>query len=185
MITKKKILSHILWGGIFGLVGGLILLCLEKIKYPGDFTIAVLIIGIFIGVTLGVADKNIRKTIFGILGGIFGAIIYYAFKDIHELAKMLLHMMVLPICIGLFVGIAYSSLKSIILGILAGIIGITVVMFFGVVMALLGWVWTPFMGGGKAFLPIEVAVILMEVVTVVLVATAIFIGAELGEKKSK
>lgn len=106
MITKKKILLHALWGGIFGLLSAIIVgygdtyggrgiydflnylsykfhLGVDTHWFPRPVPVFIqqylvfLIPGVFLGLALGVADRSIKKIFYGIIGGLVGGLIFY------------------------------------------------------------------------------------------------------------
>lgn len=106
MITKSKIFQHALWGGIFGLISGLIVgygdtyggngiydfLSVNWLPHPVPAFIqrylVFLVPGLFLGLALGVADKSFKKIFYGILGGLMGGLIFYTAVRTLEIYKV-------------------------------------------------------------------------------------------------
>ena len=99
MITKKKILRHILWGGIFGLISGVITgyaggFIFSRIPRPFPLYydqyfiyykyIIFLNPGLFLGLAMGIADKSVKKTIYGVTGGLIGGMVFYLITQISK-----------------------------------------------------------------------------------------------------
>lgn len=155
------------------------------------------IVGMFIGITLGIADKSMRKGCYGVIGGLVGAFLFYALQIMNlkissppgvegVVVFALFH---LPqgsyaIFIGAFMGLALKSLRKAIFGIGGGMIGAIVVVICMILMFISGLMWSPFMGASGAILSEEVCSIILAMITIVLISTGIFIGTRLGEKKA-
>lgn len=217
MITKKKVLLHILWGAIFGLISGiivaydqLIFAWIHKLKvfktstfcYDMQFTKAVtsetfrpfyenvlkpanlIMPGIFIGLTLGAAGKSLRRGFCGILGGVLGAALYYIFWQ-ETMITILFFPGIYAVPVGLFIGLAYRSLKKAVFVMFWGIVGTLGFLLCYLAMDILGLRWTPLMGSGGPLFSTELCEIISQIIEVILISVGIFIGVELGDKKSQ
>ncbi|MCK5305676.1 MAG: hypothetical protein KAJ66_00905 [Candidatus Omnitrophica bacterium] len=206
MIAKNKILRHILWGGIFGLVSGIIA------SYAGGFIfsrvprpfplyyeqyiiyykyIIFLSPGLFLGLALGIADKSIRKTFYGIIGGLAGGVVFYLITQIckgHILGSVagLIAFFGLPftpvvyaIFISLSFGIMHRSFHRALRAMIGGAIALLIVYpltFFLLWLYSLS-IWAM---GGTPQVEKVVPILLLEYI---LLGVALVLGIYLGDKK--
>jgi len=103
MITKKKVLLHVFWGAIFGLIAGIAFayygnghnnirsllnslsvgkvgrsyVYLEPVSKTLQMLLYFLVPGLCLGLSLGIADRSFKKLIYSSFGGLFGGAIYY------------------------------------------------------------------------------------------------------------
>lgn len=190
MITKKKILLHALWGGIFGLIAGVIT------GYGGGFGMPwfelfsikaryafFLIPGLFLGLALGIADKSVRKTFYGVLGGLLGGWVFYVIAQNVRNIDVLVSLTFSPIFYIIFIclafGIMYKSFYKTAKGVISSAISLLVVSLLTVPL-LLAYFAAKAWSNYSAVVP---CLLISYTLWGIAFTIGIFIGIERGEKK--
>ncbi|MEW6556374.1 MAG: hypothetical protein AB1349_03365 [Elusimicrobiota bacterium] len=135
----RKSKRELLWGTVFGFLGGLMTICTAKIAHPIGVMIAGAMIGAFIGLGLGITRRSITKTIlmivFGLLGGGIGGLIG-GLIGLETVVSTAIGGMIGGSFIGLGVSLKLFSKKGL------KILGVVVLVFVVVVYGILNFVFS-------------------------------------------
>lgn len=158
MISKKKVLLHVLWGAIFGLIAGIaisygnehgsirdwvLLSSAGKVGRPYvpykpfsetlQMFLYFLAPGLCLGLSLGIADRSFKKLIYSSFGGLFGGAIYYLAAQTVKSSTpkefvLLISPVIYALTIALMLGIFYKSIGKAIKGFVGGVAGWLIMM---------------------------------------------------------
>ena len=153
MITKKKLLLHVLWGAIFGIIAGVAIsygnengsirelllyssprkvgtpyVYLKPISETFQILLYFLVPGLCLGFSLGFADKSFKKLIYSSFGGLFGGAICYLVaqavkSSTPKEAVLLISPVIYSLTIAAMLGISYQSAGKAIKGFIGGVVG--------------------------------------------------------------
>ena len=201
MITKKKILQHALWGGVFGLVSGVITGYVSGFgpavswTLPANIEQYLLFLppGLFLGLALGIADKSMRKTFYGVLGGLAGGVIFYLITQICK--EYVIGSVVgliaffgipfTPLVYVIFIcfsfGIMNKSFHKALRALIGGVIALLIISPLTFLL-LFGYVFTYTSMGGAPQIEKVVPILLLGYI---LLGVALVVGIYLGDKKGQ